>query len=69
VSDTHADVQWMVSVVKMATVLEGYTTEKQRYFVGKSTHEKDVRKEMFSVCGGKCFSLKAVHNWFEKFSQ
>jgi hypothetical protein len=24
---------------------------------------------MFPVYGGKCLSLKAVHNWVEKFSQ
>jgi hypothetical protein len=30
---------------------------------------KNVHKEMFPVNGGKCLSRKAVHNWFEKFSQ
>jgi hypothetical protein len=41
VADAHAHVQRLVSVVKMATVLEEYTTEEQRYvvrfFVGKRT--------------------------------
>jgi transposase len=40
-----------------------------RFSVGKRTHEKDIHKEMFPVCGGKCSSRKAVHNWVVKFSQ
>jgi hypothetical protein len=27
---------------------------------------KDIHKEMFPLCGEKCLSLKAVHNWVEK---
>jgi hypothetical protein len=49
----------------MMTMLEEYTTEEQRSVVrlsgGKRTQSKDIHKEMFPVCGGKCFSLKAVH--------
>jgi hypothetical protein len=30
---------------------------------------KDIHKGMFSVCGGKCLSRKAVHTWVEKLSQ
>jgi hypothetical protein len=32
-ADPHAHVQRLVLVVKMATVLEGYTTEEQRSVV------------------------------------
>jgi hypothetical protein len=44
VSDTHAHVQRLVSVVKMATVFEEYTTERQcsvvRLLVRKMTQFK-----------------------------
>jgi hypothetical protein len=57
----------------VATVLEGYTTEEQRSVVlflwAKGLNAKDIHKEMFPLYGGKCLSRKAVHNWFEKFSQ
>jgi hypothetical protein len=35
----------------------------------KELTAKDIRKEMFSVYGGKWLSREAVHNWVEKFSQ
>jgi hypothetical protein len=42
VADVHAHVQRLVSVVKMSTVLEEYTTEEQisavRFFVDKMIH-------------------------------
>jgi hypothetical protein len=51
----------------MATVLEVCTTKEQCYvvpiFVGKLLTVKDIHKEMFPVCGGKCLPRKAVHNW------
>jgi hypothetical protein len=54
------------------TVLE-CTTEEQhsivRFFVGKGISAKDIHEGMFPVYSGKCLSCKAVHNWFEKFSQ
>jgi hypothetical protein len=55
----------MVSVVKMETVLEEYTTEEQRsvvrfFFVGKGLNAKAMHKEMFPVYCGKCLSRKAV---------
>jgi hypothetical protein len=57
----------------MATPLESYTTEEQgsivRLLWGKGLSAKDIYKEMFLICGGKCLSRKAVHNWVEKFSQ
>jgi hypothetical protein len=34
----------------------------------KDSTAKDIYKEMFPPYGGKCLSRKAVHNWFEKFS-
>jgi hypothetical protein len=73
VADAHAHVQRLVSVVKMRTVLEGYTTEEQRSFVGflwaKGLNANDIHKETFAVYGGKCLSRKAVHSWVKKFSQ
>jgi hypothetical protein len=35
----------------------------------KGPNAKDIYKEVFPVCGGKCLLHKAVHNWVEKFSQ
>jgi hypothetical protein len=35
----------------------------------KGLNAKDIHKKMFSVYTGKCLPRKAVHNWFEKFSQ
>jgi hypothetical protein len=32
----------------------------------KGLNPKDIHKEMFPVYGGKCLSLKAVHNWVKK---
>jgi hypothetical protein len=65
VADAHAHVQKLVSVVKMATVLEGCTTEEERsvvrFLLAKGVNAKNVRKEMFPVYGGKCLSRKAVH--------
>jgi hypothetical protein len=63
----------MVSVVKMATVLGECTTEEQHSFVrflwARGLSAKDNHSETFPVYGRKCLSHKAVHNWFEKFSQ
>jgi hypothetical protein len=73
IADVHAHVQRLVSVVKMVTVLEMCTTEKQRSVVrflwAKGLSEKDITKEMFSVYGGKCLSYTPVHNWVKKFYQ
>jgi hypothetical protein len=55
----HAHVQRVVSVVKMATVLEEYITEEQHSVVhfswAKGLNAKDIHIEMFPVYGGKCF--------------
>jgi hypothetical protein len=46
----HADVQRLVSVVKMATVLNECTTEEQRFFLwAKRLDEKDICTEIFPV--------------------
>jgi hypothetical protein len=34
--------------------------------VGKRTLIKGIHKEIYPVYGGKCFSLKAIHNWVVK---
>jgi hypothetical protein len=68
VADANAHVQRLVSVVKMTTVLEVYTTEEQSSVVcfflwAKVLNAKDINKEMFPVYGGKCLLRKAVHSW------
>jgi hypothetical protein len=64
VAERHSHVQTLVSVVKMAVVLEKYTIEGQRsvvrFCVGKRLNTKDIYKEMFPVYGGKCLSRKAI---------
>jgi hypothetical protein len=56
----------MVSVDKMATVLQLFTTEEQRSVVcilwSKALNTKDINEERFPVYGGNCLSRKAVHN-------
>jgi hypothetical protein len=63
-ADVHAHVQRLVSVLKMATVFEVYTTEEQRSVVGKRLYAKDIHKEVFPIYGGKCSSRKAVQPWW-----
>jgi hypothetical protein len=67
----HAHVQRLVSVIKMATILEKCNTEEQRsilFLWAKGLNAKNIHKEKFPVYGAKCLSRKAVHNWIEKFS-
>ncbi|PNF25323.1 hypothetical protein B7P43_G10940 [Cryptotermes secundus] len=68
----HAHVQRLVSVVKMASMLE-CATEGLHSVVcplwANGSNAKNVHKEMFPVYSGKCLSCKAVHNWVKKFSQ
>jgi hypothetical protein len=58
VADAHGQVQRLVSVAKMATVLEDYTTEEQhsvvRFCGQKGLNAKDIYKEMFPVYSGVC---------------
>jgi hypothetical protein len=76
VANIHAHVQRLVSVVKMATVLE-CTSGDQLYVCAvfslgggaKGLDAKDIQKEMFPLCSRKSVSCKAVCNWVEKFSQ
>jgi hypothetical protein len=54
----------------MAIMLE-CTFEEQRFcymrfLLAKGLSAKDIHKEMFRVCGGKCLSRKAVLNLAEK---
>jgi hypothetical protein len=72
VADAHAHVRRLVSVLKVATVLE-CTTEEHSFVLiflwAKGFNAEDVHKEMLPVHCGKCSSRKAVHNWVEKCSQ
>jgi hypothetical protein len=65
VVDAHVHVQRLVSVIKMATVLEEYTTKEHRSvllcdFVGKGLNTKDIYKKVFPVYGRKCLSRKVA---------
>jgi hypothetical protein len=67
VADTHVHVQRLVSVVKMATVLEECTTKEQPSVVlffflwAKGLRAKDIHKGMFPVYGGKCLAPIDFH--------
>jgi hypothetical protein len=56
----------LVSLVKLATVLEECTTKQQRSVVrflwAKILNSQDIHKEIFSLYGGMCLLCKAVHN-------
>jgi hypothetical protein len=72
VADAHVHVQRLVSVVKLATMLEEFTTKEQRSVVcllwEKGLSGTDIHKEMFPVYGGKCLSRKADHSWVANVS-
>jgi hypothetical protein len=57
----------------MATVFQDFINARQRSLVrflrANGLNAKMIRKEICTVYGGKYLSLKAVHNWVEKFSQ
>jgi hypothetical protein len=59
-------VQRLVSVVKMATVLQEYTTKEQcslvHFLWSRGLNAKDIHKEMFPVYDGKHLLHKVVHN-------
>jgi transposase len=63
----------VISVVKMAAMIEDSTIEEQRSVMrvlwAKGLNAKDIHKEMFPIYSGKCLSREAVHNWMEEFSQ
>jgi hypothetical protein len=57
VSDGHAQVHRLVSVVKIATVLQECATGEQRslvrFLLAKGFNAKNIHKEKFPVYGGK----------------
>jgi hypothetical protein len=58
----------------MAKMLNEYSTRSSLccafiFLWTKGLSAKDIHKEIFLVYCEKCSSLKAVHNWAEKFSQ
>jgi hypothetical protein len=58
---------------KSGTVIEECITEEQNYLLrfflwAKGLNAKDIHKKMFPVCGGKCLSRKAFHNWVANVS-
>jgi hypothetical protein len=67
VADAYAHVQRLVAVVKMATVLEEYTSEEQRFIVHFCGQKDSVQRIFINRCFlfmfGKCLSCKTVHNW------
>jgi hypothetical protein len=40
-----------------------------RFLWAREHNAKDILKEMFPVCGGKCLSRKAVRSWDQIYSQ
>jgi hypothetical protein len=73
VADAHAHVQRLVSVAKIAIMLEQCTAEEQCFVVrilwAKGLNVKNIHKEMPPVYGGKFLSRKAVPSWVKIFSQ
>jgi transposase len=69
----HPHVQKLVSLVKMATVLEECSAEEQRSIVrflwAKGFNSRNFSKEIFPVYREKCVSRKVVYNWVNKFCQ
>jgi hypothetical protein len=61
----------LVSVVRMATVLEECITEEQlsvmRFLWEEGLDAKDIHKESFTVYGGNCLSRKAVTVGWQTF--
>jgi hypothetical protein len=61
-------VEMLVSVVRVATVLEDCATEEQRSVVRflwtRGLNVKVNHKETFPAYGGKCFSLKSSSELF-----
>jgi hypothetical protein len=52
----------------MATVLKSSVLLRVFFSAGKRLSAKDIKKEMFTIHGGRCLSCKAVHNWITKVS-
>jgi hypothetical protein len=67
VEDVHTHVQRLVSVVKIATMLEGVLLKSSIllcifFLWTKGLYAKDIHREMFPVYSGKCLLCNAVHN-------
>jgi hypothetical protein len=59
VEDVHARVQWLVSVVKKATVLEECTIEEQRCFCGQNdSMQRIFIKKYFLFTVGTVYRVK-----------
>jgi hypothetical protein len=62
IADEHAHVQRLVSIAKMATVLQECTTEEQRSVVRFlreiGLNAKDIHKEIFPVYGESICPVK-----------
>jgi hypothetical protein len=71
VSDAHAHVQRLPSVVMLATALEMYTTEEHvRFMLTEGLNADDVHKKCFlftvgSLCRVKRFSREFLSRTFE----
>jgi hypothetical protein len=67
----HAHVQRLVSVVKIAAVLEEYTTEEQCSvvcFMGKKdSMQRILIKKYFLFTVGRVFRAKGCTSWREMF--
>jgi hypothetical protein len=68
----HAHVQRLVSVVKMATVLEGYTNEEQRsvvLFCGQKDSKQRIfiKKYFLFTVGSVCHVKWSITVW-QRFS-
>jgi hypothetical protein len=73
VVDAYTHIRGLVSVVKMATMLEECTTEEQSqvvHFYGQkdSMQRIFINKYVLFMSCGKCLSHKVVHTRVEKFS-
>jgi hypothetical protein len=69
VADVHAHIQTLVSVVKMATMPEGFTTEEQRsfvrFFVSKRTEFKRyiLKKYFMFTVRSVCRLMRVTTRW------
>jgi hypothetical protein len=69
----HAHAKRLVSVDKLATVLEVYN-QRAMFCCAfllwiEGLNANNIHKEKFPVYGGECLLCTAVHNRVEKFSQ
>jgi hypothetical protein len=71
VADTHAHVQRLVSVVKMAILLDKCTTEEKHccafFLWEKELNEKNIHNEMFSFTMGSVYRVKSFPTGWQMF--